>query len=333
MNKIIKFNKPIKITACASVVGKKESSGPLKEKFDVRFLDDYFLQNTWEKAETALQKETLKTLFSKRGVKKEEVNIAFGADLCNQITSSNFTFRDYDIPFVGLYGACSSIVQSIITASCFLDSGHFENAVSIASSHFCTAERQFRTPLDYGGKRTPTAQWTVTGSGAFFLETKGEGAYITRAMVGQIVDLGVKDANNMGAAMAPAAAKTISDFFKTSGKKPDNYDAIFTGDLGKVGSSLLYDLLALEDIKLKNHKDCGMMIFDFNTQNVESGASGAGCSASVLAAEILPKIIKKEYKKVLFIATGALLSTTTTMQKESIPSIAHLVEISAERKE
>ncbi len=331
MRGTIVLNNPAIITSFASIAGEKEAKGPLKRNFDKVFNDNYFGEKTWEKAEVAMQKYTLKTLLEKRDINKDEIDFAIGADLCNQITSSNFTFRDYNIPFIGIYGACSSMAQSMIIGSVFLDTNYFKNCVAMVSSHFSTAERQYRTPLDYGGKRTPTAQWTVTAAGAVLLEKEGKGAKITKCHIGTIIDLDIKDPNNMGAAMAPSAANTIKEFLKNTKTKPLDYDAIFTGDLGLVGSSLLKEVLKKEGIILDNHIDCGCLIFDFKTQEVESGASGCGCSASVLSAYILPKLIKKEYKKVLFISTGALLSTTTTMQKESIPCIAHLVQIESDK--
>ncbi len=329
MRDTIILNEPIIITASASVGGEKEAQSPLKMDFDKMFSDNYFGEKTWEKAEVALQKYTIKTLLEKRGIEEKDVDFAIGADLCNQITSTNFTFRDYNIPFFGVYGACSSMSQSLVMASLLLDSKHFNNCLAIVSSHFATAERQFRTPLDYGGKRTPTAQWTVTASGAVFLEKEGKGARITKCHIGTITDLGIKDPNNMGAAMAPSAAKTIIDFLKNTNSKPRDYDVIFTGDLGKIGSSLLKELLKKEGILLDNHMDCGCLIYDFSMENIQSGASGCGCSASVLASYILPRLNSGEYKKILFVATGALLSATTSMQKESIPCIAHLVEITS----
>ncbi len=332
MRDTIVLNDPVFITTSASVGGKKESEGPLQLEFDKVFKDNYFGEKTWEKAEVALLKYTVKTLLEKRGIKEEEVDFAIGADLCNQITGTNYTFRDYNIPFLGVYGACSSMAESLVIGSLLLDSNHFKNCLAIVSSHFATAERQFRTPLDYGGKRTPTAQWTVTASGAVMMEKKGSGPRITKCHIGKITDFGVTDPNNMGAAMAPSAARTIIDFFKNTNSKPCDYDKIFTGDLGKVGSSLLNELLKKEGIIVDNHIDCGCLIYDFKNQNVESGASGCGCSASVLSSYILPRLKTNEYKKVLFIATGALLSTTTSMQKESIPCVAHLVEITSAKE-
>ncbi len=330
-NRVINLPKAVAITAFSCVGGKKESEGPLAQGFDFTSKDDYFSQDSWEKAETAMQKRSIRLLMDKRNLKLKDIDIALGGDLCNQITSTGFAYRDYSLPFIGMYGACSTMALTMATGACLVSSGMTDNALAGASSHFCTAERQFRTPLDYGGKRTPTAQWTVTGAANVFLEPQGKGPYITRVCFGRIVDLGVKDANNMGAAMAPAAAQTLVDYFTCSGKTPADYDAIYTGDLGTVGTELLKQLMITEGIELYNHIDCGMVIYDMKRQNAPAGASGCGCSGCVLAADILPRMINGELKKILFMATGALLSTTTTMQKESIPCVAHLVEIVADK--
>ena len=333
MKRYIELRKPVAITAHSCVGGKKEKDGPLAQGFDLLSGDDYFGRKTWEKAETAMQKLAIRTLLDKRNLKISDVDIALGGDLCNQITSTGFAYRDIPIPFLGMYGACSTMALTMATAACLISGGIVDNAIAGASSHFCTAERQFRTPLDYGGKRTPTAQWTVTGAANVFLEREGKGPFISRVCFGKIVDLGITDANNMGAAMAPAAAATLVDYFIHSGKKPAEYDAIYTGDLGSIGTELLKQLMAREGFELVNHIDCGLVIYNNKRQNVPAGASGCGCSGSVLAADILPKFEKKELKKILFMATGALLSTTTTMQKESIPSVAHLVEIVASKED
>ena len=327
----IKYRKPVAINTWASVVGKKESEGPLAMQFDEMVEDDYFGKETWEKAETELQTRCIEHLLHKKGISAEDIQVVFGGDLTNQITSTSFTMRRYGVPFVGLYNACSTMAEAMVMASCIIDGGFADNAIALASSHFCTAERQFRTPLDYGGKRTPTAQWTVTGCGSVLLESEGRDAFVVAAQIGRVVDLGVTDANNMGAAMAPAAADTIQRFLRGSGTKAEDYDVIYTGDLGKVGSRLMWQLLEKEKIILSNHIDCGNVIFAEN-QNVQSGASGCGCGASVLAADILPKIRDGKLNNILFIATGALLSPSTTMQGESIPCIAHLVNIKS-RKE
>lgn len=328
MKRVITLPKPVFITAHSCVSGKKESEGPLGPYFDYTCRDDYFGQDTWEKAETEMQKRSVKYLLEKRNIEESEIDIALGGDLCDQITSTSFAQRDLGMPFIGLYGACSTMAESMAIGSCLVGTGLADIVMAGVSSHFCTAERQFRTPLAYGGKRTPTAQWTVTGAANVLLEDKGKGPFITRACFGKVIDFGIKDANNMGAAMAPAAAQTLIDFFKETGRKPQDYDAIFTGDLGQVGSNLLKQIMLKENIDIYNHQDCGLIIYSREVQNVQSGASGCGCSGCVLAAHILPKMEKGDYKKVLFMSTGALLSPTTTMQKESIPSIAHLVEIS-----
>ena len=332
MVRVITLQKPVAITAWSCTGGKKEKEGPLSAGFDILSSDDYFGQTTWEKAETAMQKHNLQSLMDKRKLKPGDIDIALGGDLCNQITSTGFAYRDFPIPMAGMYGACSTMALTMAMGACLVSGGVVNNALAGASSHFCTAERQFRTPLDYGGKRTPTAQWTVTGAANVFLEREGKGPFITKVCFGKITDLGVKDANNMGAAMAPAAASTLEEFFTHSGHKPQEYDAIYTGDLGTVGSRLLKQLMEKEGFVLDNHIDCGTVIYDMKKQDVPAGASGCGCSGCVLAADILPRMADKKLNKILFMATGALLSTTTTMQKESIPSVAHLVEIVASKE-
>ncbi len=331
MKRIITLKKPVAITAHSCVGGKKEGKGPLADGFDLISDDDYFNQDSWEKAETEMLKRSFYTIMKKRDIKPQDIQLALGGDLCDQITSTAFCYRDIPVPFLGLYGACSAMAESMVIGACMVSAGFTDNALCSASSHFATAERQFRTPLDYGGKRTPTAQWTVTGAAHILLEPEGKGPFITRVMTGRIADLDVKDANNMGAAMAPAATQTLVEFFKESGTKPENYDAIYTGDLGLVGTQLLGQLMEKEGIPLSNHQDCGLLIFDVKTRKVQAGASGCGCSGCVLSSHILPLMEQKKMRKILFMATGALLSPTTTMQGESIPGIAHLVEIVAER--
>lgn len=333
MKRVIKLPRPVAITAYSCVGGKKEGEGPLKNCFDEISKDDYFGMDSWEKAETEMQKRAIRATMEKRKLKQSDIALAIGGDLCDQITSTAFAFRDFDIPFAGIYGACSTMAESMAIGACIVSAGLTDNVLAAASSHFCTAERQFRTPLDYGGKRTPTAQWTVTGAANVFLEPQGKGPYITSVCFGNIEDLNIKDANNMGAAMAPAAARTLKKFFTETGKKPADYDAVYTGDLGAVGSVLLKELLQKENIELTNHHDCGLLIFDKENQNVQSGGSGCGCCGCVLAGHILPEMAAGQMKRVLFMATGALLSPTTTMQKESIPSIAHLVEIVANKED
>ena len=329
-NQTIKFEMPPKILANAAVAGPMESEGPLKDEFDICFNDSLIGEKSWEKAESRLQKTALQTLLSKAKIDKEEVDFIFAGDLLNQCTASSFGIKNFQIPFIGLYGACSTMALSLINASVYVESGAAKKAIALTSSHFCSAERQYRFPLEYGGVRTPTAQWTVTGSGAALVgQGDGDqGIEISAFTVGKITDLGVKDANNMGAAMAPAAADTIKSFLDDTNTNPLTYDAIFTGDLGLVGTRLLYELLSEQGINLsKVHKDCGNMIFDPLKQDVHAGGSGCGCSASVLCSHILNNMKKGVYKNILFCATGALMSPTSVKQGQNIPCIAHLVNI------
>ena len=322
------FEERPRITGFGSAAGKKESQGPLRENFDKLYYDAYMGQKTFEKAESLLQQEALVTALNRADKKAEDMDFVFAGDLLNQCIGSSFGVKDFNIPYLGQYGACSTMAQSLIMAAITVESGAANCSACVTSSHFCTAERQYRFPLEYGGQRTPTAQWTVTGSGACVLEKIGKAPFVAKATVGRIADLGVSDLNNMGAAMAPAAAETISSFFEDTGTRPRDYDKIFTGDLGNVGSGCLYELMdnAGYDIRL-NHKDCGLMIFDRKNQDVHSGGSGCGCAASVLCSTILPDMIDGKYNNILFIATGALMSPTSAQQGETIPAIAHLVNI------
>lgn len=319
------------IKAFASSVGKKEAEGPLGKEFDKVFEDTTLKEPSWEKAESRLQTETVKILLKKCGMDASEINYIFAGDLLNQCMSSSFGLRSLNIPFLGQFGACSTMAQSLFLAATSIEAGIADYSVAVTSSHFCSSERQFRFPLQYGGQRTPTAQWTVTGSGAILVARNEEGPKIKYCTVGRITDLGIKDANNMGAAMAPSAAKTLLSFFSDTKTKPDDYDLILTGDLGEVGSSLLKQLLENEGVRLKtNYNDCGLMIYYKEKQDVHAGGSGCGCSASILCSLILNKIKNKELKNVLFIATGALMSPTSAQQGETIPGVAHLINIVAE---
>ncbi len=318
-------NKP-SIIGYAAVVGKKEAEGPLGKYFDKAYNDAFFGERTFEKAETKMQKLTIEAAVKKSGLSKSQIQIAFAGDLLNQCIGSSFDMRDLGFCFAGLYGACSTMALSLALAGVFVDSGATKNALAAASSHFCSAERQYRFPLEYGGQRSPASQWTVTGAGAAVVSGNQENTpKIDRVIIGSVRDLGITDVNNMGAAMAPAAAQTIGDFLKDTATKPEDYDLILTGDLGSTGSVLLKELMKKEyltDIS-SVHKDCGMMIFDLEKQDMHSGGSGCGCSASVVCSYILNKLKNKELNKVLFVGTGALLSPTSSMQKESIPGIAH----------
>ena len=323
----------VNILSYASVVAKKEGEGPLKEWFDVISEDTHLGEKTWEKAESKLQKTAVERAVAKSGVGIEEIDCIFAGDLMNQCIASTFALRDFGRMFLGLYGACSTMAESIVMGSVFIDSGAFEKVIALTSSHFCASERQYRFPLEYASVRTPTAQWTVTGAGAVVLSKNGDGPFVKSVCVGKIIDLGITDQNNMGAAMAPAAAETIKAFLNDTATDLDDYDAIFTGDLGSVGSELLYEILEKDKINIRHlHRDCGMLIYNPKTQaNVNAGGSGCGCSASVLCSYILGKFKKGEYKDVLFVATGALMSPTSTLQGETIPSIAHLIHISASK--
>ncbi len=324
-NTIELINKP-SVIGFAAAVGKKEAQGPLSTYFDVTYTDEFCGEKTFEKAETHMQKVAIKTAIKKAKLSKHEIDCAFAGDLLNQCIGSSFGMRDLRLPFSGLYGACSTMALSMAMASVFVDSGASVNSVAAASSHFCSAERQYRYPLEYGGQRPPAAQWTVTGAGcAVISEHKKAFPYIDKVIIGSVRDLGITDSNNMGAAMAPAAAQTIAQFLTDTHTIPSDYDLILTGDLGATGSELLVELLKEErrlDIS-SVHNDCGLMIYDLEAQDMHSGGSGCGCSASVVCSYILDKLKSKELKRVLFVGTGALLSPTSSLQKESIPGIAH----------
>lgn len=324
----------IRIKSFASVVGPKEAEGPLSRWFDITSEDEFFGEDSFEKAESRLQQLSVKTALKRADLSEKDVDLIFAGDLLNQCIGSSYGLKGFGIPFVGLYGACSTMCLSLIMATMSIKSGAANRAIAVTSSHFCSSERQFRFPLEYGGQRPPTAQWTVTGSGAVVVEKQNgqSGLPITvkAFTVGKIVDLNVTDMNNMGAAMAPAAADTISAFLTDTETEASDYDLILTGDLGVVGAKLLLKLLSEQGIELENYNDCGKMIFDRDRQDVHSGGSGCGCSASVLCSYVLSKMTSGELKNVLFCATGALMSPTASMQGESIPSVAHLVQLVSE---
>lgn len=323
---IILENRP-RIIASAGVVGKKEGEGPLREEFDRIFTDGRMNEDSWEKAESAFQKAAIETAIEKSGRKNEEIDLLFAGDLLGQCIGTTFGIRDFGIPFAGLYGACSTMALSLAMAGVFVNSGAAKTAVAATSSHFCSAEKQFRLPLEYGGQRPPQAQWTATAAGAAVVENTESGVAIEAVTFGKICDMGVTDANNMGAAMAPAAADTTAAHFRESGTKPTDYDVIVTGDLGAIGSKLAVELLKSEhgfDIS-GIHKDCGTMLFDIDAQDVNSGASGCGCSAAVVCTHFMRRLREGEIKKILFVGTGALMSTVSSQQGESIPTIAHAV--------
>lgn len=326
------FKKPVGVKSWASVVGKKESQGPLKSYFDITITDTHFNKKTWEQAESTMQKMAVEKALEKGELTPNDIGCIFAGDLTNQCIASTFGLMDFNRSFLSLYGACSTMAQSLLISSVFINSGAFNRCVAVTSSHFCSSERQYRFPLEYASIRTPTSQWTVTGSGAVVLTNEECKIKIKSVCVGKVQDLGIKDQNNMGAAMAPAAANTIKEFFKDTATTADDYDAIFTGDLGAVGSELMYRLLEKDKINVRHlHKDCGNLIFNPKTQsNINSGGSGCGCSASVLCSYILGGMQTGKLKDVLFVATGAMLSPTSVMQGQNVPSIAHLVYLSAQ---
>ncbi len=318
-------NKP-GIAAHASCVGKKEGEGPLGAQFDLIAKDALFGQDSFERAETMFYKQACTLCMEKAGVDRTAVGALLGGDLENQIMAASLAARELRIPFLGLYGACSTMAESLLLGAALADGGYLQNALCAASSHYATAERQYRFPLEYAAQRPPAAQWTVTGAGAALVTTGKHAARITHGTVGLVVDLGVSDAANMGAAMAPAAAATLKAHFRDTDRTQNDYDRVITGDLGAVGSALLLELCEKNGFELSRdkHMDCGLLIFS-PEQDTHAGGSGCGCSASVLSAYILPRVASGEWKRVLFMATGALLSPTANQQGETIPGVAHAV--------
>ena len=314
---------PPVLTGWASVAGKKEAQGPLAGTFTRTSPDDTFGQSSWEKAESEMQRLALSAALDRAGVAASRLDFVLAGDLLNQCIGTGFAMRSVGAPFYGLYGACSTMAESLSLAALLLDGGFGTLAAALTSSHFCSAERQYRTPLEYGGQRTPTAQWTVTGSGCVILSAEGAGPRVTHVTTGKIVDKGIRDANNMGAAMAPAAYETIKAHLEDLGRKPSDYDLILTGDLGSLGKEILLDLFHRDGVELPNLEDCGVLIYDAEKQDVHCGGSGCGCSAVVLCGLILNGMNQGRWKKLLFCGTGALLSPTSTQQGESIPCICH----------
>ena len=308
----IKFDNPPTITECASIVGPKESQGPLAKYFDQTLDDEFWGEKTWEKAESKIIKETVNTVISKSGIPSEKIDCCFAGDLLNQCISSSFGLRELSIPFFGVFA-----VESFA-----------ENALCATSSHFCSAEKQFRFPLELGNQRPPTSQWTVTGSGAAIISKNGTGPFITHITPGKIVDMGIKDANNMGAAMAPAFADSLITHLKDTGRSPSYYDAIISGDLGHIGKELSIDIAKSQGYNIKpNYNDCGVLIFDKTKQDTHSGGSGCACCGTVFSGYLFKQLKEKKIKKLLLIATGALMNSTSSQQGESIPGIAHAISI------
>lgn len=323
----IQFNKKPYLLNSASIVGSKEAEGPMGKLFDKVGYDDSFGAQNWEEAESRLQKEALEIALSKAGLTRQDVQMVLAGDLLGQSIASSFGLADYQLPHVGLYGACSTCGLSLTMGAAMVSAGFVERAACITSSHFASAEKEFRFPLSYGNQRPKSATWTVTGSGAFLVSgrpEKGTRAVIEGATIGKIVDYGIKDSMNMGACMAPAAADTIKQNLEDFSRQPQDYDKIITGDLGIVGKELLFELLSEQDIDIaKQYMDCGIEIYDSEKQHTDAGGSGCGCSAVVLSAYILKKLEEGVWKRVLFVPTGALLSKTSYNEGQTIPGIAH----------
>ena len=320
------------ITAWASIAGKKESQGPLGKYFDITSTDTFFGEKTWEQAEKHMQELALQKLAEKAGIQPANFEAVFSGDLLNQCIGSSFSLSNTGIPHLGLYGACSTMAESLLMGSMMIGGGYADIAAAMTSSHFASSERQYRFPLAYGGQRTPTAQWTVTGAGAALLQAKGSGPIISSCTIGTVMDLGIKDANNMGAAMAPAAFHTIRAHFEDLNTAPEDYDLIVTGDLGQIGQDILLELGKREGLYLGGKlTDCGTLVFDNTKQDVHAGGSGCGCSAITLCSYLLNQLNSGKLKKILFCGTGALLSPTSTQQGLPIPGVCHAVAIESGR--
>ena len=311
-----------------SVAGKKESEGPLAHTFDFISQDTYFGQKTWEQAEKHMQQLALDLLAQKAAMKKTDFELVLSGDLLNQCIGSSFSLRNTNIPHLGLYGACSTMAESLLIASMAVSGGFADKVVAQTSSHFASSERQYRFPLGYGGQRTPTSQWTVTGSGAALVCSSGNGPRIECCTIGTVTDLGIKDANNMGAGMAPAAFQTIKAHMKDLDRTPEDFDLIVTGDLGQLGKELLLEMGKREGLSLGGKlTDCGTLVFDNTVQDVHAGGSGCGCSAITLCGYLLNQLKDGKLKRILFCGTGALLSPTSTQQGLPIPGVCHAVSI------
>ena len=329
-NQTYEFQNPVYIKHCHTMVGQKEMTGPLAKYFKDYFIDDTFGEKSFEKAERKMLLTTIQDMIKKNQIHIEDIDLYVGGDILNQLVTTNFVAENLQIPFLGVYSACSSITESMAVAGMLIDGGFGKNILCSACSHFSAAERQYRFPLEFGNQRQAYSQWTVTGAGCMLLcGERCDSPRITRVCIGKVVDYGVLDLANMGAAMAPAAANTLLAFLKDTNTSVDNYDLIATGDLGKLGSDIFRDMLEKENVVIgNNYIDCGHMVFSAS-EEVMQGGSGAGCSASVFSAYIYHKLKQKKFKKVLLLATGALMSTTTNQQGDSIPAISHLIMMEA----
>ena len=319
---------PPTIIGHGSAGGRKELEGPLGSRFDHTCKDDRFGEKSWEKSESTMQQLALDAALKRAGLHTADLDYMLAGDLLNQCIGSSFAARQDGVPFLGLYGACSTMGEGLALASLLLSGGFGTYAAAVTSSHFCSAERQYRTPLEYGSQRTPTAQWTATAAGAVVLTSKqAKGPKTESVTIGKIQDKGIKDANNMGAAMAPAAYDTLKTHFEDTGRSPDYYDLVITGDLGKLGHEIVTELFQSDGVKMKNYTDCGLQLFHIKEQDVHCGASGCGCAASVLNTMLIPGLLSGQWRRILFCPTGALLSPTSTMQGESIPGVCHAVSL------
>ena len=324
----VKLDNPPVIIETSSIVGVKEGEGPLRSAFDKVLTDDTLGEKSWEKSESMLQKQTMLLALEKATLAHGDIDYILAGDLLNQCVGAHYSVRDFDIPFLGLYGACSTMTESMSIGSMLVGGGFANHVMCLTSSHFCSSEKQFRNPLEYGGQRTPSAQWTVTGAGCAILASKGSGPRITHVTTGKVIDKGVTDISNMGAAMAPAAIDTLLAHFNDTGIKPDEYDMIVTGDLGVIGSDILVELMMEEGFDIReNHRDCGKMIYDIEKQDVHAGGSGCGCCGSVFCGYIYRELKRHNLKKILVMATGALMNPMVVEQGDSIPAVAHAVTI------
>lgn len=322
----IAFSKPPYILASGNIVGKKEGEGPLGDKFDMICDDDMFGGENWEQAESSMQKEAVALALGKAGLKAEDIRYIFAGDLLGQNIATSFGVINYEIPLFGLYGACSTAGESLSLGAMAVAAGYADTVITLTSSHFASAEKQFRFPLEYANQRPPSSTWTVTGSGAFVVGTKKTNVCITGITTGKIVDYGLKDSMNMGAAMAPAACDVIYQHMMDFDRQPEYYDLIITGDLGIIGQEILIDLLRKKGVDIAGvHTDCGIEIYDPDAQGTMAGGSGCGCSAVTLSAHFLDLLQQGIMKRILFVPTGALLSTVSFNEGQSVPGIAHAV--------
>ena len=322
----VRLQDPPSVVSYANIGGKMERNGPLADTFDELDDDPFFGKKTWEQGESAMQSRAVRRALNKGGLKGDDLDYIFAGDLLNQCIGSSFGLREFGIPFYGVYAACSTMGEGLSMAAMMVDGSYVNLAAAATSSHFCTAERQYRQPVPYGSQRTPTAQWTVTGAGCCILGTTGTGPYVTHVVRGKMVDMGITDAANMGAAMAPAACDTLSALFRETHTRPSDYDLIVTGDLGQLGHDVVVDLMDRDGYRMdERYTDCGLLIYDREAQDMHAGGSGAGCSASVLCGYLLRGMAEGRWRRIVFAPTGALLSPTSTFQGESIPSICHAV--------